>query len=46
MQMSASGGMSINIGNPQQQLATVFIDGVPVSNGIQSLGWKMPDALR
>lgn len=33
-------GMSINIGNPQQQLATVFIDGVPVSDGIQSLSFE------
>lgn len=36
--------MAINVGTPQEQLATVFVDGVPVSDGVQSL--SLEDAER
>lgn len=32
-------GMSVNTGNPQEQVASVFIDGIPVSSGLQSVGY-------
>lgn len=37
-------GMSVNTGTPQEQLASVFVDGVRLSDGIQSL--SLEDAER
>lgn len=33
-------GMTVNSGNPQEQLGSVFVDGVPVSVGLQSISFE------